>query len=203
MSVLLTIAAVHLAGMVVPGPNVLTVSQTAVARSRAAGVAVALGVATAALIWAGTAAAGLALLLSSIGGLGVFLRIAGATVLIVLGVRLIAHPEAVPTQTADQGERLGRFFVKGILVNLSNPKSLVYFTSVFTALIPADASPALRAAAVVIVVAEAATWHSLLALLFSRKYPRRLYAQLGAWIERTVGGIFLLLGVRLLWGAAR
>jgi threonine efflux protein len=203
VGVLLTIAAVHLAGMAVPGPNVLTVSQTAVARSRPAAVAVALGVATAALIWATTAAAGLALLLSSISGLSVALRIAGATVLIVLGVRLIAETEAAPTETTVQGERLGRYYVKGILVNLSNPKSLVYFTSVFTALIPADASPALRVGAVAIVVAEAATWHSLLALLFSRNEPRRLYAQLGAWIERTVGGIFVLLGARLLWGASR
>jgi threonine/homoserine/homoserine lactone efflux protein len=50
---------------------------------------------------------------------------------------------------------------------------------------------------------EAATWHSLLAFLFSRKRPRRLYARLGAWIERTVGGIFVLLGARLLWDATR
>jgi threonine efflux protein len=57
MSVLLTLAAVHLVGMVVPGPNVLAVSQTAVARSRPAAFAVAFGVATAALIWAATAAA--------------------------------------------------------------------------------------------------------------------------------------------------
>jgi threonine efflux protein len=203
MSVLLTIAAVHLAGMAVPGPNVLTVSQTAIARSRPAAVAVALGVATAALIWATTAAAGLALLLSSIGGLSVALRIAGATVLLIFGIRLIADRESAPTETTHQGERLGRFFVKGVLVNLSNPKSLVYFTSVFTALIPADASPAIRVAAVVIVVAEAATWHSLVAFLFSRRHPRRLYARLGAWIERTVGGIFALLAARLLWGATR
>jgi threonine efflux protein len=202
MNVLLTIAAVHLVGMAVPGPNVLTVSQTAVTRSRPAAVAVALGVAAAALIWATTAAAGLALLLS-VGGISVALRIAGAAVLIVFGVRLIAHREAASAETTHQGERLGRFFVKGMLVNLSNPKSLVYFTSVFTALIPSDASAAIRVAAVVIVVAEAATWHSLLALLFSRKYPRRLYARLGMWIERAVGGIFVLLGARLLWGAAR
>jgi len=203
MNVLLTIAGVHLVGMAVPGPNVLTVSQTAVARSRPAALAVALGVATAALIWATTAAAGLALLLSSINGLELFLRVAGATILVVLGARLIASRDTDASELADRKERLGGFYVKGILVNLSNPKSLVYFTSVFTALIPADASPAIRLAAVAIVVAEAAAWHSLLALLFSRTRPRRLYARLGAGIERTVGGIFVLLGARLLWTASR
>jgi threonine/homoserine/homoserine lactone efflux protein len=94
-------------------------------------------------------------------------------------------------------------FVKGMVVNLSNPKSLVYFTSVFTALIPADAPPTIRLAAVVIVVGESATWHSLLALLFSRNRLRRLYARLGAWIERGVGGIFVVFGARLLWTASR
>jgi threonine/homoserine/homoserine lactone efflux protein len=65
-------------------------------------------------------------------------------------------------------------------------------------LVPADVAPAIRVAAVVIVVAESAGWHSLLAVLFSLKQPRRLYARLGAWIDRTVGGIFILLGARLL-----
>jgi threonine efflux protein len=203
MDVLLTIAAVHLIGMVVPGPNVLAVSRTAIARSRPAAVAVAMGVATAALIWAATAAAGLALVLSSIDGLNMLLRTAGATILIVLGARLIANPEAATPETPDHRGRLGHFYVRGILVNLSNPKSLVYFTSVFTALIPADASPAIRLAAVVIVVGESAGWHSLLALLFSKNQPRRLYARLGAWIDRTVGGIFVLLGARLLSTATR
>ena len=91
MDVLLTLAAVHLVGMLIPGPNVLAVSQTAVARTRPAAIAVALGVATAALIWATTAQAGLALLLASIAGLDMLLRADGATILIVLGARLIAN----------------------------------------------------------------------------------------------------------------
>jgi threonine/homoserine/homoserine lactone efflux protein len=158
-----------------------------------------MGVATAALIWAATAAAGLALLLASVHGLDILLRAGGAAVLIVLGARLVARPEVAASHTAANGQRLGRFFVRGVLVNLSNPKSLVYFTSVFTALIPAGASPALRLAAVAVVVGESATWHLLLALFFSRDRPRRLYARLGARLERAVGGIFVTVGARLLW----
>jgi threonine/homoserine/homoserine lactone efflux protein len=93
--------------------------------------------------------------------------------------------------------------LKGMVVNFSNPKSLVYFTSVFTTLIPAGASPAVRVAAVAIVVGESISWHLLLAVLFSRGGPRRLYAGLGARIERTVGGVFVLFGGRLLWAATR
>jgi threonine efflux protein len=180
MDVLPTLAAVHLVGMVVPGPNVLAVSQTAVARSRPAAIAVAMGVATAALIWATTAQAGLALLLWSIDGVNMLLRRAGGAFLIVLGARLIADPKAATPQAPGGHRRLAHFYVRGIVVNLSNHKSLVYFTSVFAVLVPADASPAIRLAAVLIVFAESASWHSLLALLFSRKQPRRLYARLRA-----------------------
>jgi threonine efflux protein len=203
MNVLLTLAVVHLVGMLVPGPNVLAVSQTAVASSRRAAIAVAMGVATAALIWAATAQAGLAVLLSSIPGLETLVRVAGATILIVLGARLIAKPNDATPDTPDTHGRLGRFYVRGILVNLSNPKSLVYFTSVFTVVIPAGASPAVRLAAVGIVFAESVSWHSLLALLFSRKQPRRLYARLGAWLDRAVGSVFVLIGARLLSSATR
>jgi threonine efflux protein len=202
-SALLTLAAVHFVGLVVPGPNVLSVSQAAVAGSRPAALAVAFGVATAALIWATGAAAGLALALAAVHGLGIVLRIAGAVVLIVLGVRLVAMRGAVRAETADPREGLGRFFVKGVVVNLSNPKSLVYYTSVFMTLLPAGATPAVRVAAVAIVVGESVGWHSLLALLLSRKRPRRLYARLGGVVERTVGGAFVAIGGRLLWAATR
>jgi threonine efflux protein len=201
--VLLTIAGVHLVGLLVPGPNVLAVSQTAVARSRPAALAVALGVATAALLWAGTAAAGVALLLSSVHGLGVALRIAGASILIVLGAGLIAGREVGAPDATESRTGLSRFFVKGIVVNLSNPKSLVYYTSVFTALIPSDASPAVRLAAVAIVVGESVSWHSLLAVVFSQRQPRQVYARMSAWIGRSVGGMFVGLGGRLLWAATR
>jgi threonine/homoserine/homoserine lactone efflux protein len=203
MNVLLTLAAVHLVGMAVPGPNVVAVSQTAVASSRRAAIAVATGVATAALMWATTAQAGLAALLWSIDGVNVLLRTVGAALLIVLGARLIANPKPAAREAPDVHESLGHFYVRGIVVNLSNPKSLVYFTSIFTVLVPGDASPAIRIAAVVIVVAESASWHSLLALLFSLKQPRRLYARFGAWIDRAVGGIFVLVAARLLSTATR
>jgi threonine efflux protein len=127
-----------------------------------------------------------------------------ATILILLGARLIVGREgALRTQNASDDHGLGRLFVRGIFVNLSNPKSLIYFTSVFTALIPADASPAVRLGAVVIVVGESVGWHSLLAILFSRGHARRLYAHLGEWIDRTVGGFFVFVGASLLWTATR
>jgi threonine/homoserine/homoserine lactone efflux protein len=113
MNVLLTLAAVHLVCMLVPGPNVLAVSQTAVTRSRPAAIAAAMGVPTAALIWAATAQAGLAQLLSSITSLNVVLRTAGATILIVLGTRLITKPNAATPEIPADRDRLGRFCARG------------------------------------------------------------------------------------------
>lgn len=103
----------------------MAVTQTAVAPSRPAAIAVAIGVATAALIWAAIAQAGLALLLASIAGLNMFLRAAGATILIVLGARLITSGEAGAAEIPDDGS-LGHFYVRGVLVNLSNPNSRLF-----------------------------------------------------------------------------
>jgi threonine/homoserine/homoserine lactone efflux protein len=111
-----------------------------------------MGVATAALMWAATAQAGLAVLLSSIAGLNSLLRIAGAAVLIALGARLIVHPKSAAPEISDNHGTIGR---------------------------------------------------SLLALLFCRNQPRRLYARLGASIDRTVGGVFVLVGARLMAAANR
>jgi threonine efflux protein len=203
MNVLLQLAIIHLVGMLVPGPNVLAVSQTALSRSRSAAVAVAFGVASAALIWAATAQAGLAVLLSGVDSVDVILRIAGATVLVFLGLQLLTSTDAATADISGPGGRVGQLYARGIVINLSNPKSFVYFTSIFTVLVPADASPAIRLAAVLVVFTESLGWHSLLAVVFSRNQPRKLYVRAAAWIDRAVGGMFLLVGARLFWLAGR
>ena len=56
---LATVFFAHMLVMISPGPNVLLVSQVAAGRSRAAGLRVALGVATGGFIWACLALFGL------------------------------------------------------------------------------------------------------------------------------------------------
>jgi len=199
---LLTIAGVHALALAIPGPNVIAVSHTALSQSRRAASAVAIGVAAGALIWSSLAAFGLAAALAHASGIATGLRIAGAAYLVVLGVRHIRARPGPETSADALGGRgsTPRLFARGLAVNLTNPKSMLFFASVFAALLPPDAPLALRAGAVAVVVVDATLWHLLLAFTFSTRPFARVGAAAGGRMRKVVGGVFVLFGIRLAFG---
>lgn len=201
---LLTIAGVHALGLLVPGPNVLAVTHTALTRSRRAGVAVAAGVTVGAAVWSSAASFGLAAVLTHAAGVETGLRLAGAAFLVWIGLRhLLARRQPAPTEPMEPQLRGGSsrsLVARGLLVNLTNPKSMLFFASVFAALVPAHAPLWLRGAAVGVVVVDSAIWHTTLAVVFSTRPFARAARASGATVRRVVGGVFVLFGVRLAFG---
>lgn len=78
---------------------------------------------------------------------------------------------------------------------------MIFFTSIFVALLPAHTPLWLSAAAIAIVGLQEVTWYCLVTLLFSRARVQRAYRRAGLWIERTVGTLLIAIGARIL-GAA-
>ena len=194
---LLEIFLVHVAAMVSPGPNVLQVTRAAIAESRRTGLYVALGVATGSAIWAASAALGLALLLDRLTLLYDAARILGGVYLVYLGVQTLRSATA-PLDVAGAGGMArspARAWRLGVLTNLSNPKAVVFFGSIFAALVPQDASFGMRAAAVAVIVVDATAWHCLLALVFSTPRARAVYARAKRWLDRVAGTVMVGFGL--------
>lgn len=110
-----------------PGPNTLYVVARTVQQGRAGGIISSLGVQVGTLIHVAAAALGLsALLLSSAAALGL-VRYAGAAYLIYLGLKTLLKKEKAETSGEVGGESLGRAFLQGVVVNLLNPKTALFF----------------------------------------------------------------------------
>ena len=62
-------------------------------------------------------------------------------------------------------------FLRALLLQLSNPKIMVFFGSIFLSLLPAQSPGWLDGAALAIVAVNEFTWFALLALLFSGVAP--------------------------------
>jgi len=90
----------------------------------------------------------------------------------------------------------------GFITNLTNPQSVVFFGSIFAALLPAGAPVWLRAAAVGVIVFDALWWHLTLALAFSTRRAQGLYARVKRPLDYLLGGVLVLLGVRLVFARA-
>ncbi|WP_037360519.1 LysE family translocator [Amycolatopsis orientalis] len=148
MSSIVAFSALSVLLVVIPGPAVMLILKSAVARGRGPALLTALGVLAADLVWAGASVAGLtALLVSSQVAFDV-VRYLGAAYLIFLGAKLLltrgsagfAGPDLAAFRTARP--RSGwRAFREGLLSDLSNPKTVIVFTSVIPQFLHQGAGP--------------------------------------------------------------
>jgi threonine efflux protein len=198
---LLSVALVHWIAMASPGPNVLLVAQTAMSRSRREALAVAAGIATGALLMSAAAALGLGLLVESAIWVRPLLQLAGAAYLIYLGVQTWRSADRPGTLDAALPAPLGRQYRRGLFTNLSNPKALVFFGSVIAPTLDVANSGWIGLAAVGVITVDALVWHALLAVAFARPALQRRYLSAKRVVDRVVGGLLALIGVRLAWTA--
>src|SRR5262245_44738102 len=201
-AVLGSVFAVHLLAMVSPGPNVLVVTQTAASDGRRAGAWAALGIAAGAGLMSSAALAGLSVVLKQFAWLHAALGLVGGAYLLYLGLRLWRGAGARTSASAAPGEGVARTdwraFRLGLATNLTNPKALLFYGSVFAALFAPDAPLWVRLAAVGIIAANSTGFHVALACLFSTPRAQAGYRRIKPWVDRAAGTGLALLGLRLL-----
>ncbi len=125
---LFAVAAVTL--LVIPGPAVLYIVTRSVDQGRAAGLASVCGVHVGTLVHVAAAALGLSALLVSSATAYHAVRWLGAAYLVWLGVRrLLARDEEAAVATGPGPRRVGlrRIFAQGVVVNVLNPKTALFF----------------------------------------------------------------------------
>ncbi|MCP4384801.1 MAG: LysE family translocator [Hyphomicrobiales bacterium] len=122
-----TVAAIILA--LTPGPDMTLFLSKTVAQSRAAGLAAFGGATTGLVIHTVLIAAGLSLLLATSEAAFTVLKIAGAAYLVYLAVDAVRNGSALSLDRQGHREPLGAVYLKGLLVNLLNPKIIVFFVT--------------------------------------------------------------------------
>lgn len=194
---LLAIAVMHWVVLVTPGANVLVVSQLAASGHRRAACFAALGVTVVAVLWAMLAVLGVHAVFSAHPLLRAMLQVAGGLYLCYVAVRL--WRSGVSTEHVTQS-RLGPYaaFRLGVLTNILNPKSALFFGSVFATALPAAPSAFLLAAAVAVVFVNALIWHLFLALAFSQPKVQAAYGQQRKVLNRVASALVGAFGLRLL-----
>lgn len=198
---LLGFALAHLLAAASPGPSFVFITHTAVARSRGAGVLASLAMAVGALIWAAGALYGLQALMAQVAWLELGIRLAGAAYLVWLGITLLrSKPGPVATELpVPETEKGGglRLFLRALVLQLSNPKVMVFFGSIFVALLPPEAPHWVFLTALGIVFVNEFLWYAALSLLFSTRGAKHVFDRWRVWIDRATGGFLTLLGLRL------
>jgi threonine/homoserine/homoserine lactone efflux protein len=124
---LLLFAAAATALIVVPGPAVLYIVARSIDQGRLAGFVSALGVAVGGLVHVTAAAVGLSALLLSSASAFTVVKLAGAAYLVGLGLHALLVRKEAFERPAPPARRLRRLFGQGVVVNILNPKTALFF----------------------------------------------------------------------------
>jgi threonine/homoserine/homoserine lactone efflux protein len=132
-------APVALGLLVMPGPAVLYIVTRSIDQGRAAGFVSVLGIHTGSIVHVAAAAAGLSALLASSSVAFAVVKYAGAAYLIVLGIRkLLGRDDEEGHLSAREPRSLRRIYTQGIVVNVLNPKTALFFLAFLPQFVDVD-----------------------------------------------------------------
>ena len=130
---------------IIPGPAVLYVVTRSVDQGRKAGLISVLGIGTGTLFHVAAAALGISVLLVASALALTVLKYVGAAYLIYLGLRTLLKRENSQEVDAAQPRKLSRVFFQGVIVNIFNPKTALFFFAFLPQFVdPARGSVALQ-----------------------------------------------------------
>ncbi|MEE4408961.1 MULTISPECIES: threonine export protein RhtC [unclassified Serratia (in: enterobacteria)] len=201
----LTVALVHLIALMSPGPDFFFVSQTAASRSRREAMMGVVGISLGIVVWAGVALMGLHLILQKMAWLHQIIMVGGGIYLCWMGWQLLRSARSQSAQSVPAEEvtvalpKAGRSFIRGFLTNLSNPKAVIYFGSVFSLFVGDDVGAGARWGLFLLIIAETFVWFSLVAVVFALPAMRRGYQRLAKWIDGLAGVLFTGFGLHLIF----
>lgn len=120
-------AAAALALLVVPGPSVLYIVTRSIHQGKRAGLVSVLGIHLGTLVHITAATAGLSALLVSSASAFTAVKLAGAAYLIGLGLWTLLSRDSDAEMSLVGERRLRRVFAQGVVVNVLNPKTALFF----------------------------------------------------------------------------
>jgi threonine/homoserine/homoserine lactone efflux protein len=181
---------------VVPGPAVTYIVMHSVDKGRRAGLASAAGVASGGLVHVAAATVGLSALIASSATAFTVVKLVGAVYLIVVGIRRIAGRDDSKQVQAPPAP-LRRIYRQGVIVNVFNPKTALFFLAFLPQFIDRGASVPPQVAVLGLTFAAIAfASDCLYALLADLLAGRLRRGGRGSKARRYFsGGIFVALGV--------
>ena len=183
-----------------PGVDTLYIVGRGTTQGWRAGAVAALGIGAGCVVHTLAAAAGLSAILATSATAFLVVKWIGAAYLIYLGATLLLSRSRASVDAAPQRATLRRVFAQGFLTNVLNPKVALFFLAFLPQFIDADAPH--KAAAFLLLGAifnfNGTLWNLFVAWSASG-VGRRLAGggRAATWLNRTLGGLFVCLGVRL------
>ena len=191
-----------------PGPDTLYITTKTIAQGRLSGLLSAFGVCTGAMIHVTAAGIGLSAILAKSAYAFTIIKWVGAIYLMYLGYRAIVgtfqHKQQVDNfqaKTSSVNKHLGKVFSQGVLVDLFNPKTAMFFLAFIPQFVNTSAGSSVwQFIFLGLIVILNALVIEVVLIFFAAKITRflRTNHSLSNWLERMMGTALIALGVHLI-----
>ena len=186
---------------VTPGPDTAYIIGRSVQFGWRGGAAAAIGICCGCLVHVFGAAIGLSALLMASSTAFTILKWVGAAYLLFTGIQmLLSRPQPIAEAASGAETSLSRVFWQGALTNVLNPKVALFFLAFLPQFVAADSSHKPLAFLILgmIFIFNGTLWCLGIAAFAARAASRiRQSANVMAWINRVLGGLFVYLGIRV------
>ncbi|QQX82036.1 LysE family translocator [Shewanella sp. KX20019] len=208
LTLLVSLAVIHSVALASPGPDFALVVKMASQERRVTAIASAIGISIGILLHTLLSLTGVSLLIKSSGILFLIVQLAGASYLGWMGINIIIstlqnfkvrHIEKEKAQifnqlTPSQG------FTQGLYTNLLNPKAMVFFITLFSAMITPEVTLITKVWAAVTLLVLSLVWFVLIALVLSKPAIQQRIRTAAPVINLLTGMLFFSVALIIISG---
>ncbi|PID26772.1 MAG: lysine transporter LysE [Candidatus Cloacimonadota bacterium] len=204
MSDLVSVGLSFFAIAISPGPANISNIAIAMSRGRKISLIYGFGLSTGLLFWGIIAASGLGLILQDSIYLLMILKIVGGIYLLwlaFLSIKDAIEPQSQSLKREIESKSYLRWFIEGVILNVSNPKTVIAFVVALSTGIETTKGTISLILGVITCVIVGFLTNGFYSLSFSFRFVMNWYQKVNRWINFIVSVLFLIIGFDLILSA--
>ena len=199
MAEIIAVSTIAIFMAILPGADFVMVTRTSIYNGRFAGLYMSLGMCLSVCIHASYSIAGLAVVIASSAWLFSAIKYLGAAYLIYIAWQLLTTRESLNKDQSSSTTQMSPFvaFRLGFTCNILNPKTSIFFLSIFTQVVSVDTPLIMQISYGLIIMLAHFIWYSGVALLLSHPSILPRFNRQKQKIDKVAGFILMLIAIKL------
>ncbi|AAZ26718.1 LysE family translocator [Colwellia psychrerythraea] len=199
MAEIIAVSTIAIFMAMLPGADFVMVTRTSIYNGRFAGLYMSLGMCLSVCIHASYSIAGLAVVIANSPWLFSAIKYLGAAYLIYIAWQLLTTRESLNKDQSSSTTQMSPFMALrlGFTCNILNPKTSIFFLSIFTQVVSIDTPIIMQISYGLIIVLAHFIWYSGVALLLSHPSILPRFNRQKQKVDKVAGFVLMLIAIKL------
>ena len=199
MAEIIAVSTIAIFMAMLPGADFVMVTRTSIYNGRLAGLYMSLGMCLSVCIHASYSIAGLAVVIANSPELFSAIKYFGAAYLIYIAWQLLTTRELLDKDQKNTTAQMSPFIALrlGFTCNILNPKTSIFFLSIFTQVVSVDTPLIMQISYGLIIMLAHFIWYSGIALLLSHPNILPRFNRQKQKIDKVAGFVLMLIAIKL------